>query len=511
MGPQLSELVAPGPGAQLLSIPLQVALVYCPVSSQEGLTSTKRDSGLGKIMLSLVSWLKMEGAVIIAETEFLSIAPNITCLKPACPGAEDCELFHSCFFEAIKNSDPEYSARPSSPAVTSLVDCVEGWIQSDWVQCPLRLLNATWSESHEIQKQHQSCISSAYERSVANWLETLTDRNIQIFLEGGLGTDDIYYIGRNKDLTLTQDLGRQYTRYDNYQCSLKQPCAKELICSEIGFRLSLEFGSKVFRSVPAYLTMISLQNINQQLSNQYVAINDALGAIAQDTFIIDHYLPEPNDGSGLSNALGGIGAILSLVSGFIPGIGPGIAAAGTILPAVGSFLGSQIASKLDPLGALKQFSQIVGEIREAVIPALETAAETLFMGDKVNDAFNLTDMMANGSWVNETAITRISDLQRTLRIEILSRSINALWKTPTSNKMWVIFNNLDDDPERTRCLNHDKGPNSTKYCADGGVYYTYNYIEDAGHEGHVGYPWGGDQLWDDFKINITVSWLPGSL
>ena len=44
-------------------------------------------------------------------------------------------------------------------------------------------------------------------------------------------------------------------------------------------------------------------------------------------------------------------------------------------------------------------------------------------------------------------------------------------------------------------MNIDRsGPSISKYCHDGGVYYTYDFIEDGPGMGHVGLPWGADQL-----------------
>ncbi len=55
------------------------------------------------------------------------------------------------------------------------------------------------------------------------------------------------------------------------------------------------------------------------------------------------------------------------------------------------------------------------------------------------------------------------------------------------------------------CEAHTKGPPDSKYCADGGVYYTYNFIEDGSGMGHVSYPWGGDLLEDKLNLSLTVS------
>lgn len=46
------------------------------------------------------------------------------------------------------------------------------------------------------------------------------------------------------------------------------------------------------------------------------------------------------------------------------------------------------------------------------------------------------------------------------------------------------------------------GPDTTKYFADGEVYYTYNFIEKGAGSGNMGYPWGGDLL--ELKTNISL-------
>ena len=58
----------------------------------------------------------------------------------------------------------------------------------------------------------------------------------------------------------------------------------------------------------------------------------------------------------------------------------------------------------------------------------------------------------------------------------------------------------------TWCQLIDKtGPFDSKYCGDGGVYYTYNFIEQQGGGGGVGWPWGADQLAPRAGVNLTVS------
>ncbi|KAL8765932.1 MAG: hypothetical protein Q9209_007129 [Squamulea sp. 1 TL-2023] len=254
-------------------------------------------------------------------------------------------------------------------------------------------------------------------------------------------------------------------------------------------RGSLAATLKVF----GFFALTALQIINQHLFNQYIAIKGALGVLALDTFLISDFFPKPDARFNTVNALSGLGTILSVVSGFVLVIGPGLAATGNILPAVGGFLGSVAASKSNPLVSQQEFAPKVRNSYNCYISALDKAAVTLFEGNRVNTdngGFNITDMMAGGAWVNSSSLTRFRDIETNLTVEILSRSIDALWKTPPSNKVWVLYVNLDDDRENNEML-------------DGGVYYTYNLIEAGDKRGYVGYPWGGNLLQEKFGINLT--------
>lgn len=241
-------------------------------------------------------------------------------------------------------------------------------------------------------------------------------------------------------------------------------------CDDIGSHVAMGRGTSVLRSVWVFFVVSALQIINQQLSNQYVAIKVALGVLDLDTFLISDFFPKPDARFNIVNALTGLGTILSVVSGFVSIIEPGLAAIGTILPTVGSFLGNAAASKSDPLVGQKESAPKVQELYNNYFGALDEAGTTLFQGGTVRTAkggFNITDMMAGGAWVNSSSLTRLRDMETNLTVEILSRSIDALWKTPPSNKMWVLFLNLDDDLESApKCLADRSGPQDSKYCAD---------------------------------------------
>ena len=144
---------------------------------------------------------------------------------------------------------------------------------------------------------------------------------------------------------------------------------------------------------------------------------------------------------------------------------------------------------------------------------LDDTANTLLKGGTINN-FTIFDMMKGGGWANSKRLTPIKNAERQMKIEVMSRGINLLWNTSHSNKRWVLFTDLGDrDPQGRQihdaCLKDESGPPSTKYCADGGVYYTYNFDEGGG--GKIAAPWGADKFIKiDKDFNISVSLLQPS-
>ncbi|KAI9777998.1 MAG: hypothetical protein M1835_005086 [Candelina submexicana] len=194
--------------------------------------------------------------------------------------------------------------------------------------------------------------------------------------------------------------------------------------------------------------------MNQQLVNQYNELEDAIESLALDAFSIDDFYPEKAQDFSLLNSLTGLSGIFTIVGGFVPTVGPAIEATGTIASAVGTFL-TNSASSNDPLEAQKVFSQKVLTYYRELLSAMEDIVAKLFAGDSIPGpgpgSFNITDMMESGSWVNPNVVVRVSDLNRKIRTEILARSIDSLWKTPTRNKMWVLFKDLQDDASQSKC------------------------------------------------------------
>ncbi|KAI4142426.1 MAG: hypothetical protein L6R39_004942 [Caloplaca ligustica] len=209
-----------------------------------------------------------------------------------------------------------------------------------------------------------------------------------------------------------------------------------------------------------FLASSALKNINQQLINQYNELKGAIESLALDTFSIDEFFPTKSQDFDLQNSLAGLSGIFSILGGFVPvpGVGAAISAAGTIASGVGTFLANSAAATSDPLEAQKLFSDKVLTYYRATLSGLDDAVTKLFAGEPIPapgpESFNITDMTQHGAWVDPNAGANVSDLNTKIRLEILSRSIDSLWKTPPYNKMWVLFTDLQD-VDGTKCNSSD--------------------------------------------------------
>ena len=229
--------------------------------------------------------------------------------------------------------------------------------------------------------------------------------------------------------------------------------------------------------------MQSLGNISRQLFLQYQAIQGGAIRGALQGFTIDKYFPESKESSSLAKALEGIGTAFAALAGFIPGVGgAALGAASAILPAIGGAIESKMTKDNEKI-ATDQFTTAVQNVYDTLITALDDASEALFKGESIGQApytINITQMISGGAWVSSEKLTRVKDAERQMKIDIVSRGINALWKTYSSNKMWVLFVDLQEEAGSTaKCEGDTSGPSESRYCADGGVYYTYNFIEDG--------------------------------
>ncbi|KAL8849435.1 MAG: hypothetical protein Q9221_005607 [Calogaya cf. arnoldii] len=360
------------------------------------------------------------------------------------------------------------------------------------------------------------CQKGEWQLTKEIWIEEQTDRELQVALQGGVDVMGHNWVGRSGNATLAETFGRQFWN-EFLKFTLANPCQHALDCNSVGWFSAYPLGS-VSKPDPTpwvFMVTAAFVNINQQLRNQYDELKDAIESLALDTISIDDFFPVKSQDFSLFNSLTGLSGIFSILGGFIPVAGPFIAAAGTIASSVGTFLQkSAAASSNDPLEAQKTFSQKVLTFYRATLSAMDDLFAKLFIREPIPGpgpgSFTLLDMMEGGAWVNPNALTNVSNLNDNIRREILARSIDSLWKSRTHEqtiKMWVLFTDLSNDPDSKECLENifEACPPDSKHCADGGVYYTYNFWEQKSGGGGVGWPYGADKLRS--SAGIELKWV----
>ena len=376
---------------------------------------------------------------------------------------------------------------------------------SQWgLQCPLTLVNITSSD------QRPCSDDGLFERSLDNWqVQTRTDENIQIFMKGGVDLAGVWWPGKGSG-TMTQELGRQMGKKD-FDCSLTLPCqpSSDLDCAAIGMRQAP--WKEIIRCKWGLFTLTAIENISQRLTSNFAALNAINVTAILDGFKIDDFRPKGGTRFPNLNFLRGLGGVVAVAAGFAPAPLPRTTPKNLILPGQGAFF-SAVSASLGQNNAGSEakdisqddFTSEVERVYGQLKGALDGIVKILFSGEALNGA-SLVDMLRDGAWVNATTIPNVGDISQQLRIEILSRAINDLWKVFSSNKRWVLFVDLQDDPAtQAKCIADNTGPQDLKYCGDGGVYYSYNYVETGDHEGRTDYPWGAEKL-QNLGIDMRVS------
>ena len=316
------------------------------------------------------------------------------------------------------------------------------------------------------------------------WAQTYTSENLQLIMNGG-GSDSVgvWWPGLDES-TFSNYMGSRMLGYYNFDCTLESKCRTVLDCSRLGSRYALGLGSNglVFPSDWGFVVLASMMNINEQLSNQYVAIKGAGLRTALEAFKADNFYPVRNQFFDVRNALQGLGAVFSIAGDFLPSVGPGVSASGTFLSAVSGFIGNTVSASLTPDLSKGIFASSVEDIYKKFVTALDDLATLLFSGQPIDGKAvgrqTIVSMMEGGVWLETSSLARVSKIEDQMKFEILSRSIDTLWKTPPKNKMWVTFLKLDSNQNTTlQCLEDRTGPQDMKFCQNGGIYYVYNYTE----------------------------------
>ena len=204
-----------------------------------------------------------------------------------------------------------------------------------------------------------------------------------------------------------------------------------------------------------FLVTSAFGNIMRQfviLDNELQHANESL---ALDTFSVDIFFPFKDQQCSIRNSLVGVSSVLSILGGFLLA-GPAFSAAGTVISGAGTFLRTHISASDELLQAQQIFSAQVLAYYRALLSGLEDLVARLSEGQQIAGprcrGFSMSDMLANVTGVDPRAVSNVSQINGKIRTEILARGIDALWKTPPSNKMWVLFTDLQDDGSHAKCL-----------------------------------------------------------
>ena len=496
-----------------LTEPQKIMIVYLPNGTDVEVENNTLD--FFSIIVGLLSGTRVLSNVPVAPVKWSGVPDGGNRTATVSSPLEECKILYSCMYYVVQR---QAASLFLDPLTKYFKDCISA-VYKHALACPLEISTVTTA-------WHSPCFSSTQGLTASDWKAFGVDRQLQNFLPGGPEPNGIFWTGiqmvygdqsqtpgvvdnvwwPRKNQSFSVAVGRQMLGVDDLVCSLAVPCSPAVDCSQIGSHLALGLGATVWPCDWCLYTVAAMKNINQQLSNQYVAIKGSAIEATLRTFKIQDFFPQPNQHFGLFNALSGLAGILTFLGGFAPGlVGPALGQASNAVSSIGNFLGRSIGSPPGAQVPQETFADAVAIIYADFIKGLETVTEMLFNGSLVDGKFGIIDMMKDGAWVNVDSLQRVSDIEDQLAIEIISRSINALWKTPTSNKIFVIFQDLADDPNTmANCQADISGPPDLKYCGDGGVYYTYNYIEDGSHEGHLGWPWGANKLEEQVRIKPAV-------
>ena len=345
-----------------------------------------------------------------------------------CSSMQDCIPIYRSLGPGAQASDMLNAFLSDGPTNTSLKP----------LSCPIAIVNVNAINSLFLTCQQ----TLSY-----GWLNQ-TDSDLRSFVSGGIDSIGVLHdvLGNS---SLSSSLKGAYTEGRQSSCTLESVCEAPTDCTQVGTLYDLsddpQRGPRL-RSGWAYLVLIAIANINQQLSNQYQALQSAAIQSSLAAFTIDDYYPKPSNKIAIKDIITGLSTVLAAVSGFIPFLGPEIvavevagAAAGSlsaIASGAGTYFERGLANNVgrsDPNVVQKTFAPVVRQIFQYFSEGLDNLTTSLLRGEQIEGAFDILMMMQNGTWLDSSSLTRIADAQVQLENEILSRGINSLWKKPPSN------------------------------------------------------------------------------
>ncbi|KAI4289156.1 MAG: hypothetical protein L6R35_001578 [Caloplaca aegaea] len=477
-------------------------------------TSKRKLDNLRSTLQAFRLWMAYSDSVITLTPD--ALLPSY-CAGVHCSSNEVCKPHFYCLMKlgipqlALENRTelvPNRAVPPFRKCLVERYNINKARIESSTWTCSISLTSTRYSFEGLAPDQTEPCVGKSYALTIENWKKYHVEMNLHTALKGGVDEYGVYWEGRRGKEPIATTIGRQFWDQLSEQCSIKSPCEPDINCQSIGSFTGLALGGLggPMRIPWVILLSAAVKNLNLQLRNTHDQVLKAISSLALDTFSTDDFSPAKDPNTDIKNNLAGFGSILTILGGIVPVAGQALDLVGTITSGVGDFIANKAPP--DEFAAQKTFAQNALTYYEGLRDGLDNFTTQLFAGTRISGpagSFNLSDMLQDGIWVNTSALTDVSQLNSAIRTEVKARSIDAIWKKWPKNKMWVLFTDLQDNGDNTKCLQDVKGPNKTKYCADGGVYYAYNFIEDGlGGGGNVGYPWGGEQLESRAHIPLNL-------
>ena len=479
----------------------------------------------------LIQWLSPSEIVSTIPTERGPPDPNLADDNVTESTLQECKVLYGCLYlilaQYLEDQDPVvdtnfYLEEEFSTCVLAGYDKV---LRPAGLNKPLACFMIAQNTRDLSQLGYSNCASTNIPLSRDLWDQTATDASLQSFIESGPDSAGIWWQGLvpvissnqslisehsieywpQETLSFSSALGRQTLGDSSFQCSLENSCRPVLGCETAGSYLARALGKEIQPAEWALFALTALKNINTQLSNQYIALKGSAIVATLRAFSIGDYYPKPDQKFSILNAIQGLSSAFAILSGFGPFAGP-LGSSSAAIGAVGAYLGRYVGASAAAAGdtTTKTYADSVEVIYTSLVQGLDAAATALLNGSSLDGGFNILDMMRGGAWLNTEALQQVSNIEEQLRIEIICRSINALWKTKPSNKVFVLFVDLGDDDSKALCLADRSGPQMLKYCGDRGVYYAYNFVEDGKGIGHLGLPWGADKMLANLRIDPAV-------
>ena len=209
------------------------------------------------------------------------------CPQRRCSSFDDCLTVYAGLDQTLRRLDASnlngYEAGEFEDIVKTLTRSLYKSNHSKRVfNCPILLANVTSYSIGLFDHPIQQCTTP----SLSSWTSSNADFNLAVFKEGGVDDDGNFYPGI-ADAALSSMLRQAFLEGSSSNCTMESVCEPPTACEQVGTSLTLSPKKSRFRSAWAYNVLTAIANINQQLFNQYEALQSAAVEDALAAFNID--------------------------------------------------------------------------------------------------------------------------------------------------------------------------------------------------------------------------------